>query len=58
MYTHRDHIGCQAEWHAAFPDAKRVIHAADAVVSEQVDASKFEVLLSSEEEQTTWTLPG
>lgn len=52
VFTHRDHIGCQAEWHAAFPTAKRVIHAADAVE----DTSGFELVLS--EGETTWTLPG
>lgn len=58
VFTHRDHIGCHAEWHAAFPEAKRVLHPADMVVGEHGDTSGFEMVLPADQGQTTWTLPG
>jgi hypothetical protein len=56
VFTHRDHIGCHAEWHAAFPEASRVIHDADMVANDHGDTSGFEMVLSGP--QTAWTLPG
>lgn len=58
VFTHRDHIGCHAEWHAAFPGARRVLHEADMVMVNDGhgDTSGFEVVLSGPQE--TWTLPG
>lgn len=58
VFTHRDHIGCHAEWHTAFPDAKRVIHEADMVVNDHGDTSGFEMVLSGFGGKREWTLPG
>lgn len=58
VFTHRDHIGCHAEWHAAFPEAKRVLHEADMVHNDHGDTSGFEMVLSSFGGKSEWTLPG
>lgn len=58
VFTHRDHIGCHADWHQAFPNAKRVIHEADMVVNDHGDTSGFEVVLSGFGGKREWTLPG